>query len=122
MVHESLEGILSFKVRKSASALEDGRGSSSAHVPSAFVLARATSAFVSSPQAKKRPLLKAPKESRPKDALPTDIPPRVKQPREKTPLEKKPRAKKPFAFLPTDQRGRSHSQQPPFLQIDQRCF
>ena len=68
------------------------------------------------------PPLKAPKESRPKDAMPTDIPPRVKQPREKTPLEKKPRAKKPFAFLPTDQRGRPHSQQPPFLQIDQRCF
>ena len=68
------------------------------------------------------PPLKAPKESRPKDAMPTDIPPRVKQPREKTPLEKKPRAKKPFAFLPTDQRGRPHSQQPPFLQIDQRRF
>ena len=68
------------------------------------------------------PPLKAPKESRPKDAIPTDIPPRVKQPREKTPLEKKPRAKKPFAFLPTDQRGRPHSQQPPFLQIDQRRF
>ena len=68
------------------------------------------------------PPLKAPKESRPKDAMPTDIPPRVKQPREKTPLEKKPRAKKPFEFLPTDQRGRPHSQQPPFLQIDQRRF
>ena len=68
------------------------------------------------------PPLKAPKKSRPKDAMPTDIPPRVKQPREKTPLEKKPRAKKPFAFLPTDQRGRLHSQQPPFLQIDQRRF
>ena len=68
------------------------------------------------------PPLKAPKESRPKDAIPTDIPPRVKQPREKTPLEKKPRAKKLFAFLPTDQRGRPHSQQPPFLQIDQRRF
>ena len=68
------------------------------------------------------PPLKAPKESRPKDAMPTDIPPRVKQPREKTPSEKKPRAKKPFAFLPTDQRGRPHSQQPPFLQIDQRRF
>ena len=68
------------------------------------------------------PPLKAPKESRPKDAMPTEIPPRVKQPREKTPLEKKPRAKKPFAFLPTEQRGRPHSQQPPFLQIDQRRF
>ena len=68
------------------------------------------------------PPLKAPKESRPKDAMPTDIPPRVKQPRENTPSEKKPRAKKPFAFLPTEQRGRLHSQQPPFLQIDQRRF
>ena len=68
------------------------------------------------------PPLKAPKESRPKDAMPTDIPPRVKQPRENTPSEKKPRAKKPFAFLPTEQRGRPHSQQPPFLQIDQRRF
>ena len=68
------------------------------------------------------PPLKAPKESRPKDAMPTEIPPRVKQSRKKTPLEKKPRAKKPFAFLPTEQRERPHSQQPPFLQIDQRRF